>query len=1709
MSEPANHPPQSELLEFGLGKLPPDDSQRIEQHLDACPDCSQTVLVLQDDTFVGLVRTSKGKAPATVNADATVDIGVGTVTRFNTAAELPTELRNHSRYEILGLIGRGGMGDVYQAQHRVMNRLVALKVIKPELVQNEAAVQRFRREVQAAARLHDRNIVTAYDAEQAGSLHFLVMEYVEGVNLDEVVRRRGALPVAEACDAIRQAAKGLQHAHELGMVHRDIKPHNLMLTPAGDVKILDFGLAGIASELSAEEVASETESRPPRIANSQLTQAGSMMGTPDYIAPEQATDAHAADIRADIYSLGCTFYTLLTGRPPFDPSSVFDKIKAHAEQKPRALAEYRTDVPAEIEAILLKMLAKNPAERYQTPSEVVAALEQAASAFQPKPLPAAVRQEPSRARLVASAMIASFLAILAAVVFYIQTDKGVVRVEVADESLQVKLNGQTIEMKDGTVPFTIRAGEQRLIVRRGDFEFRTDNFELRRGEAIALKVELLAGEVVVQKDGQRFGAKPLPAEQRLIPSIADGKPSALGLLLRDKSRNLRQIGGALLEYQKKHGSFPPSAAQPTSFDANGRPYLSWRVHLLPFLGQQKLFEKFRLNEPWDSAHNKPLLAEMPAVYKPSADPTRTQLLAVVGKGTAYEGQAGLKLSDFHDGTSFTAYVVDAGPAKAMPWTKPEDLPFDAEDPIRAFGRSDWGDEFLYLMTDCTVRAIHYDTAPDSLRALFTRAAGDKFAHWAKRTTPLPTPEITASKVEDLLADAVLALDFAQEDFYEKDGKSWVRDLSGNGHDLLCEDARFSAEGPNRSSVSVGPKGSLSLPRRLIASGQPFTLAAWVHRKLSWDQGDPLVFAQRNKDGRHELSCGLGIVDAVWNLNFVSEDAYIHHPFDEDVEKSRRFARLGNWGFVAWTRDATGKLSFTTESLTQRTEHMDTGAGEEDDHEQVEIGRGLDGSLDGLVVFNRALSSLELAALCDHVDAGRKLVPPDIGVEPQVGWTPLFNGRDLTGWKTHPTQPDGWKVSDGVLIGSGDGASHMFTERGDFEDFHLRTEVKINETGNSGINFRCSDGLPRGEFPAGYEAQILNGVQFFDNGKPELQKTGSLYSLQRVEKRLVEPNEWFTLEIIAQGNHIIIKVNGAVTADYTDAKRTYTKGHLALQQMSRSKPGPQPTIVQFKSIEVKSLSAEAAITIGMNDEFGMLFEGRLVAPAELSRLLREALKENADRAVAIDLPKRPWSVSGHVDQLELIARIAGAKRIIRPAWAENEKEILGEWTETNDPQRGPVHTFKFLQNGEFHEAGPMAISLAGGAKQWVTKDLDGDGKPDIVPFQMSGTWELKNGELHTETTSSNVLDFKNDRPGNQRRFKIETLTKDKLVLVLIENDKETERYTAFRPSIEPPRPQSQKINLLRELPSSKEWITDVAYPENDRAITVAVDGVVRVWKNGGKELDQHQLPFGGQAAISPDGRLVVVASAANDKDMATVALWELDGWKERWKIEVPTTTTTFTPKFLVDVRFAPNDRVLVRSNVDSGVAIVDAADGKVLSRYPAKGPATGAASLSPDGKRLFVRQMAPAPFGRIYQIADGAELAQIDTRDVVLDAVWSRDGAQLILAESTLSEGRIAVFNGSTGELVRRWVAEPKGIESLALGQGNLLATGGLTRIAVWDWSTGKLLAAVDSPKQDGDARLAIALSPDGKQLISGGARWLDGEDRLPRIWQLPESVWRK
>jgi serine/threonine protein kinase len=240
--------------------------------------------------------------------------------------ELPSELANHPKFLILAELGRGGMGVVYKAQHRFMEILVALKVINKSLLDNPGALERFDREVRAAAKLDHPHIVRALDADRAGDLRILVMDFVEGANLQDVLDKKGPLPIPHACHYIRQAALGLQYAHDQGMVHRDIKPQNLILTPRGQVKILDFGLARLVSE---------------RKASGGLTRMGDFMGTPHYMAPEQALDASQADIRADLYSLACTLYSLLTGAPPFHEDTVVKLVMAHMEKNAEVLDRLR------------------------------------------------------------------------------------------------------------------------------------------------------------------------------------------------------------------------------------------------------------------------------------------------------------------------------------------------------------------------------------------------------------------------------------------------------------------------------------------------------------------------------------------------------------------------------------------------------------------------------------------------------------------------------------------------------------------------------------------------------------------------------------------------------------------------------------------------------------------------------------------------------------------------------------------------------------------------------------------------------------------------------------------------------------------------------------------------------------------------------------------------------------------------------------------------------------------------------------------------------------------------------------------------------------------------------------------------------------------------------------------------------------------------
>jgi eukaryotic-like serine/threonine-protein kinase len=276
-------------------------------------------------------------------------------------ADTAWELRSLGRYRIDKRLGAGGMGTVYLAFDPGLKRPIALKVLPREKAENPRLVKRFQAEAQAAAQLRHDHIVSVYEAGEADGYLYMALEYVEGTDVHNLVARRGVLPVKRSVEIVKQIARALEHAHGRGIVHRDIKPSNLLIRRDGLVKLADLGLARSIDETM------ETG----------ITRAGTTVGTVDYMAPEQARDSKSADVRSDLYSLGCTWYFMLTGEPPWPEGSMTNKLHAHAVQPPPDPRELNEAVPDGVVAVMHRMMAKAPEARYQGPTELLEDLEQA------------------------------------------------------------------------------------------------------------------------------------------------------------------------------------------------------------------------------------------------------------------------------------------------------------------------------------------------------------------------------------------------------------------------------------------------------------------------------------------------------------------------------------------------------------------------------------------------------------------------------------------------------------------------------------------------------------------------------------------------------------------------------------------------------------------------------------------------------------------------------------------------------------------------------------------------------------------------------------------------------------------------------------------------------------------------------------------------------------------------------------------------------------------------------------------------------------------------------------------------------------------------------------------------------------------------------------------------------------------------------------
>lgn len=321
------------------------------------------------DRFVRKVREKcGGKLPSSVRKLASAYKKAGLLTDWHVEKILAGKYRGFflGKYKLLGHIGTGGMSSVYLAEHTGLHDKRAIKVLPSKRVNDASYLARFKLEAQAIASLSHPNIVRAYDIDNEGDTHFIVMEYVDGLDLQMLVRRDGPLDFSTAADLIAQAGRGLEHAHERGVIHRDIKPANLLIDQNGRLRLLDMGLALMASESDHSVTVAHNEN---------------VLGTADYLAPEQAINSHQVDHRVDIYGLGCTFYFLLTGRPPFSEGTLAQRIIKHQNEMPRSIRELRPDCPGELEGMCVKMLQKDPKYRYQTAGEVAIAFERFAKAI--------------------------------------------------------------------------------------------------------------------------------------------------------------------------------------------------------------------------------------------------------------------------------------------------------------------------------------------------------------------------------------------------------------------------------------------------------------------------------------------------------------------------------------------------------------------------------------------------------------------------------------------------------------------------------------------------------------------------------------------------------------------------------------------------------------------------------------------------------------------------------------------------------------------------------------------------------------------------------------------------------------------------------------------------------------------------------------------------------------------------------------------------------------------------------------------------------------------------------------------------------------------------------------------------------------------------------------------------------------------------------
>jgi len=1122
----------------------------VEQFLRTLGDSG---LLSGDD----LVSLEKGVEPGQRGDDAQRFaqqlVQQGKLTRFQASVIYQGRGRGlvFGEYRVLDRIGAGGMGQVFRAEHRKMKRVVALKVLPTATMKSPDAIKRFEREVEAAARLNHPNIVTAHDAGEHSGLHFLVMELVEGDDLARVVKQRGPLPVAEAVDLIAQAAQGLAYAHAQGIIHRDIKPANLLVDRSGRLKILDMGLARIDDGGNA-------------LTRDGLTQSGMVMGTIDYMAPEQAMNTHRADARADIYSLGCTLFRVLSGRDLYEGDTVVEKIIAHREQPIPPLVDIRPDVTPSLDAVYRRMVAKRPDDRYQTMSAVVSELESVKKELAGGPasvsmatmlegrLPQAVQDT---AKTFGTIQVAGA-----------QGNNTVQPVTIAKSMTAIPTAARSIRKKSNRlVPLLTGAA----VVLLGGLAA----WYSTRPTQTTLAVVSTPG-IVQPPQSQATPVQPVVSSPPPPVTLAGATstPSATSPRTAPSNTVTPVTSSSTPSTPPPSKGNPPGNGPPPGPPPKNGPPGGPPGNGPPGVGPPG-------NGP-PRGEPGPMPPPPPGANGGAGDQDGGWISLFDGK--SLEGWTGRK--DLYTVDSSTGAIVSVG-SRGDLWTERQFSDFEVECNFRVgpdgntglglrypgFGDASKEGMEIQLIDDEMANLQPYQFTGALYRLVSpTRGHLKKFPQWNKLQVWCVGDELAVTLNDfTVMATNLATLRNANPTHAGLKRTSGHLCLCANTGRTEVRNLRVRERGTSQTRPAVGTTSlnDLSGWRGLpgfwtVTANSVRANAARGSAKVNHYLCSPREYAD------FELNCQVLLRGGNTGIN-------VRSSFANAGEFQLRGPQV-DMGQELWGSLYGELMSGMMKAADPKIAASATKPGQYNDVSVRCVGKHVTIKINGETTVDDDFPQMAPSGLIGfqiHNGQGtdvefRNIAIVELANQPAAStsagsktgpYRKLFNGKDLTGWQAASNDQGRWRVQNGTITCAPGGFTRLCTDEV-FENFQFRCEVQVNQGGNGGLHFRIP---ANAGFRAGYEAAI--NCTYSDPNR-----TGSIYSLPNLgtlysnPRPLVPANTWFRMEVIAVGNRIQVFVDGRMVTDVVDSEKRYTRGQLGIEHHSN------PTAIFYRNIEVKEL-----------------------------------------------------------------------------------------------------------------------------------------------------------------------------------------------------------------------------------------------------------------------------------------------------------------------------------------------------------------------------------------------------------------------------------------------------------------------------------------------------------------------------------------------------------